>query len=125
MIAFANGVRLNPSAPVIRILLDALQALSVDHGRDYTVTSGHDSAHDPHSAHYRDEALDVRVHDVYDPDLLAQILREWLGPTYTVLYEGRGTTTAHLHLQLRVGAAVPSPSPAPSPIAPQADRSAT
>lgn len=69
------------------------------------VTSVNDSRHSINSAHYRDEAVDIRCNDrpkLMDM-LMCQHLERELGPDFFVLYESEGTPNEHIHVQLRKG----------------------
>lgn len=77
---------------------------------DHTITSMDDLTHDPHSAHYRGEAVDIRSHDLQTMDQKrARVarLKYALGAAFTVLlepYDVPGSTAAeHIHIQLAKG----------------------
>ena len=63
------------------------------------ITSVNDSTHMATSKHYDGRAVDLRTHNVPNPETVANILRGALGPQFTVLYEGAGTSNAHIHVQ--------------------------
>lgn len=107
MIRFKEGVRLNPRSPAILRLLTAVEDVSEALLRDLTITSGHDGAHAVGSAHYRDEAIDLRVHDVERPQQLAERMQAALGPKFYVVLEDIGQANEHLHAQLRKGETFP------------------
>lgn len=107
MIRFKESVKLNPTAPAIKTMLAALYTQSELDNREYTVTSANDSTHTSGSRHYTDEAIDIRVHDVYEPHKLARRLQEQLGERFTVLLEHEGQPNAHIHCQVRKGATLP------------------
>ncbi len=69
---------------------------------DVVVTSANDSQHMQGSRHYRDEALDFRVHG-----LSSKQMRDWrdviarrLGSGYRAILESEGTSNAHLHIEV-------------------------
>lgn len=116
MLAFKDGVRLNLQSGAIRHLLDTLakvatsslgrQALAYD---DITITSGNDGQHSQHSKHYRDEAIDIRTHNLkpamrerfrayYESALNATTPGHW-----RVLHEQVGSANEHLHAQVAKG----------------------
>lgn len=52
------------------------------------------------SAHYRGDAIDVRIKNVTEidrPELLRQI-KQALGPDYVVIWEGKGLPWEHIHI---------------------------
>ena len=68
--------------------------LTITHGTDGT----HSGAVDPHPF---GKALDVRTHDLPDPDATIVALASRLGAAYTVILEDRGLPNEHIHIQLR------------------------
>jgi len=73
--------------------------------RDIVITSINDSRHSANSAHYRDEAVDIRCNDRPKAVDLYMVdkLRVLLGEQFLVLYEDVGTPNEHIHVQLRKG----------------------
>ena len=106
MVTCKDGVRFKAFTPaLVRIL-----AVVLDADRHFpehmVITSANDATHAPTSAHYRDEAIDLRCNDrPKHVDLeLCRFLEGTLGPRFLVLYEGAGTPNEHIHIQLRKGA---------------------
>ena len=68
------------------------------------ITSANDSkSHSKNSAHYRGEAVDVRINNI-NPKLKNEIVRmvnDVLGPDFFVLHEDKGKPNEHLHVQLK------------------------
>jgi len=63
-------------------------------GREVVITSANDGKHQvERSAHYRGDAIDVRIWYVPDPQAFADRLREDLGADYVVLLE-----SDHIHI---------------------------
>lgn len=120
MLAFKDGVRLNFDAPAIRHIIDVLDEASetsavracILYG-DLTITSGNDGQHAPTSRHYRDEAVDIRLHNIKSAK--RSFLREYLEARlngrypgkFTVLREYIGTEREHLHAQVTKGEVFP------------------
>jgi hypothetical protein len=109
MVICKDGVRVKRLTPalvrILRVVLDADQHFP----EDMVVTSVNDSRHAEGSAHYRDEAIDLRCNDrPRHVDLeLCRFLSGTLGPRFLVLYEGEGTPNEHIHIQLKKGAKWP------------------
>ena len=73
---------------------------------DYKVviTSANDfNGHKKNSAHYKGEAVDVRIKNI-DKDMkndIIKLTKGILGPNFTVIHEDIGTPNEHLHVQLK------------------------
>lgn len=106
MLRFKDSVRIRELTPVLIHILQVLIMCDKEFPEDMVVTSVNDSKHTTNSAHYRDEAVDIRCNDrPYNVDMaLVARLKEFLGPKFSVLYEGKGTPNEHIHIQLRKGA---------------------
>lgn len=89
---------------LVRILQVLLKADEI-FPEDIIITSANDSKHKEGSAHYRDEAVDIRCNDrPKSVDLrLVEYLQLTLGHKFLVLYEYEGTPNEHIHIQLRKG----------------------
>ncbi len=107
MLACKDTVRFKRFTPALVRLLTVLADLvdmSAASPDPLVITSAHDSQHDPHSRHYTDEALDLRVHDFPDATAVTTFrmqLESRLGPQFTVLFEDEGGPNAHLHVQVK------------------------
>lgn len=120
VLTFKQGVRLRLTAPAMAYVTASLDRLSErDDVRavldgDLMVTSGNDSRHAANSRHYRDEALDLRVHNIpatkrwWLREVLEDALNAPFGRTaFRVMYEGDGTPNAHYHVQVTKGTTFP------------------
>lgn len=85
--------------PAMRKMLMTLWNLDDKYGFDLVITSANDSTHSTHSRHYVDEGLDIRVHNLKDPNFVRSELSKMLGPRFTVLFESPGTPNQHIHIQ--------------------------
>jgi len=108
-------VRFKTFTPAMLRMLTALYSVARGWTKSSTVviTSANDSTHGETSRHYKDEALDLRVHNQPDDAAvleLAQNIRTELGPAFTVLYEDPGGQNAHLHIQPRKGTTYNGPA---------------
>lgn len=120
MLAFKDGVRLNFDAPAIRHMIDVLEEASQTSAvrqcllyGDLTITSGNDSQHAKDSRHYRDEAIDLRTHNIRTAKrgflreyLEAKLNGAWPGK-FRVLHEYPNTDSEHLHVQVTKGETFP------------------
>lgn len=101
MMKFKSNVK-TPMVVVIAVsVLNAANQVGIT--SDRLCTSGNDSVHDPHSAHYTDEALDFRCHDL-TPDQKHgwfAAIQQRLGTTFTVLLEDEGKDNEHIHVQVK------------------------
>jgi hypothetical protein len=106
MVTCKDGVRVKRLTPALLRILTVVEAADRQFPEGMVITSVNDSRHADGSAHYRDEALDLRCNDrPRHVDLeLCRFLEATLGPRFLVLYEGAGTTNEHIHIQLRKGA---------------------
>jgi hypothetical protein len=89
--------------PALQRILTILWRLDYLYSYNLVITSANDSSHMTGSQHYKNTALDVRVHNIKDPHLLKHQLEYHLGKKFTVLYEGEGTSNAHIHIQVKKG----------------------
>lgn len=104
MISFKAGTKVVRMTPALFRIFEVLMMMDKDFG-PIVVTSVNDSKHLPNSAHYRDEAVDIRCNDrpkVIDM-AMCKFLEQHLGPSFLVLYEYEGTPNEHIHIQLRKG----------------------
>jgi hypothetical protein len=74
--------------------------------KDMTITSGHDSTHNPGSKHYKGEAIDIRSVDLTPEQVHVYFdaLNSALDPLgFDVVLEGAGatavTTAPHIHIE--------------------------
>lgn len=106
MVRFKEGARVHVLTPALLRIFTVVVQADAYFPEDMVITSVNDStAHRPDSAHYRDEAIDLRCNDRphhVDLDLL-RFLEGTLGPKFTVLYEAAGTPNEHIHIQLKKG----------------------
>lgn len=90
--------------PALFRIHEVLMRMSDEFG-PIVITSVNDSKHATTSAHYRDEAVDIRCND--RPKLIDMAMCKFLeinlGPAFLVLYESEGTPNEHIHIQLRKG----------------------
>ena len=73
---------------------------------DIVITSVNDGAHMAGSKHYKNQAVDIRSKNFMsnaDKHLFCARLGNWLGETYTVLFENVGLDNEHFHVQLKKG----------------------
>jgi hypothetical protein len=63
------------------------------------VTSLNDGRHGVNSWHFKGRAVDLRVHNVGNPEELFEIIRDELGDDFDVLLEGEGLPNAHIHIE--------------------------
>jgi len=105
MVRFKSSVRFINLTPVLAYILSAVLEADKYFPEDMVITSVNDSKHSEGSAHYRDEAIDLRCNDrPYEVDMaLCRFLELKLGPKFLVLYESKGTPNEHIHVQLRKG----------------------
>ena len=105
MLKFKDSVRFKEFTGVLAHILSALIKADKFFVEDVIITSVNDGKHATNSAHYRNEAVDIRCNDrPYNVDLaLCKFLEEELGPKFLVLYESKGTPNEHIHIQLRKG----------------------
>jgi hypothetical protein len=92
---FKESVELRTTQAINEILY-AAQVVYARFGVACCVTSGRDGEHDPHSKHYTNNALDLRIRDFKPDDLQAVVkgLQELLGQHFFVLLEN-----THIHVQ--------------------------
>lgn len=102
-------VRLLALTPELMRIFGALMTLQARRfegwPKDYVITSINDGKHRAGSKHYVNRAADVRSKSFADETAKAafvDVLRDELGPGYTVLYEYVGTVNEHFHIQSRV-----------------------
>ena len=70
------------------------------------ITSANDyNGHSKNSAHYRGEAVDIRIKDLNKTDKknIIDALKTTLGKGFSILYEDEGKPNEHLHVQLKKG----------------------
>ncbi len=69
------------------------------------ITSGNDSIHMANSAHYTDEAIDLRAKNLTDAQAVAIVneLQNALGSDYDVIYENYGDDRDHIHIEYDPG----------------------
>jgi hypothetical protein len=89
--------------PAMRRILTVVWELNDTHKYNLVITSANDSVHKSNSRHYTNEAIDLRTHNLKNPEEVQKLLKSKLGDKFTVLYEGPGTPNAHLHIQPKSG----------------------
>ena len=70
--------------------------------RDILITSGNDSEHMIGSAHYRDDALDLRtksMQSTLQKKRFVEIVQRRLGPEFQVFLEHLGEAEEHVHAE--------------------------
>lgn len=87
--------------PAMRRILTVVWELNDAHKYGLVITSANDAVHMQDSRHYRNEAIDLRVHNLKNPEEVQTLLKSKLGPKFTVLYESKGTPNAHIHIQTK------------------------
>jgi hypothetical protein len=68
------------------------------------ITSANDSkSHSKNSAHYRGEAVDIRIKNIdrHSKNEIISTVKEILGDRFFILHEDRGKPNEHLHIQLK------------------------
>jgi uncharacterized protein YcbK (DUF882 family) len=60
-----------------------------------TITSAKDGKHMEGSKHYTGEAIDIRKFDMKNPNVVVELIREYLGKDYDVINE-----KTHIHIEL-------------------------
>lgn len=103
MISCKEGASLaDCRAPILRALIQIGNYYG-SRGLDCVVTSGAEQwpGHAETSAHYRGDAVDVRLHTVAQADRMEFVrqVQALLGMDYQVMREGSGTGNEHLHVQ--------------------------
>ena|SRR5688572_28939417 len=101
----SSDVTFKTITPALLHILRALQRADSYFPEDMIITSVNDGKHAVNSAHYRDEAVDIRCNDrpKHVDMVLVDYLKDLLGPSFLVLYESEGTPNEHIHIQLRKG----------------------
>ena len=101
------GRKSAPAPGGIRIVaaIDAV-AKSLDH--DVTITSVCDGLHSgPEDPHPLGNAVDVRTHDLVDPQKFLAELKFELGPAFYAFIEDPGEPNEHIHAQVSKGTVFP------------------
>lgn len=103
MIDVKPGASLGGCRAPILIALLKIGNLFERHGIPCVVTSGAEPwpGHQIRSAHYRGDAVDLRIKDL-PPEARAGMvaeIRAAIGPDFTVLREGQSTESEHYHVQ--------------------------
>lgn len=98
-----RGVWFAEFTPAMRRILEVVWEVNDTHKYNFVITSANDSLHKKNSRHYTNEAIDLRTHNLKNPEEAQKMLQSKLGPKFTVLYESPGTANAHLHLQPKSG----------------------
>jgi len=94
-------------------LLSALDLTAKEIKHDLTVTAALDGNHSgPDDPHLHGNALDVRTHDLDNPQHAVETLIVQLGPLFYAFLEDPDTDNEHIHCQVRKGTVYP---PATSP----------
>ncbi len=101
MIRCKDSVRFSILRSEIYGLFAGLESIFAGHGVDPWITCGTEghAGVDPHPNGF---AIDLRSHDLAEPRVVLDEIREFCGPRYTVLLEAEGTPNEHFHLQLRM-----------------------
>lgn len=89
--------------PAMRRMLEVVWEVNDTHKYGLVITSANDSVHSKNSRHYKNEALDLRTHNLKNPVEVQKILKSKLGEKFTVLYESPGLPNAHIHCQPKMG----------------------
>lgn len=100
MIRCKDSVRFSCLRSEIYGLWSGLELIFAKHDAEIWITCGTDghTGIDPHPFGF---AIDLRSHGLAEPHVVLDELREFCGPRYTVLLEGKDTANEHFHLQLR------------------------
>jgi hypothetical protein len=89
-------------------LLSALDLTAKEIEHDLTVTSALDGTHSgPDDPHLHGNALDIRTHDLPDPEHALQTLIVQLGPRFYAFMEDAESDNAHIHCQVARGTVYP------------------
>lgn len=108
MFHWLNTVSFKALCPQMLIALLVAEEVWASFGAQCWVTSANDGVHkgkpvgnEPWDPHYTGKAVDIRIKNVAEADRDAAVdkLRTWLGPTYVVIWEGKGTGNEHVHIQ--------------------------
>jgi len=102
IIKIKTGASIDDCNPDILLALIKVAPIYARQGVDTVVTSGseHYKHHAVRSAHYRGDAIDLRIKNIdaiKRGNVLAAIKRK-LGPHYVVLHEGKGKPWEHIHM---------------------------
>lgn len=89
--------------PAMRRILQVVWDLNDTHKYNLVITSANDSVHMKDSKHYDNEAIDLRTHNLKNPEEVRMLLKSKLGDKFTVLHESPGLPNAHLHIQTKRG----------------------
>lgn len=100
------GVRFATFTPDLVEILGALVRLAAHPllpSEGLVITSGSDGQHLANSKHYTGQAVDVRSRSFATANKVAftSVLRDTLGPRFTVLLEHEGLAQEHWHIQTR------------------------
>jgi hypothetical protein len=85
--------------PAIVMALLRIEDIYGQQGKEMWITSCNDKTHEAGSKHYDGKAVDLRSHELQNPELTAAYIKTALGPQFTVLYEDAGLPNAHIHIQ--------------------------
>ncbi len=91
---FKPGVSLLGMQPQMNCVFLSAEPIWYSQGADLVVTSVTDGAHSRGSRHYIGCAVDLRKHDLRDPEAAAKRLGEALGDQYDVVLE-----STHIHVE--------------------------
>jgi hypothetical protein len=112
MLTTKPGVRFAVITPALLHMLGVLERLSrtlpglPDAG--LVITAGSDGTHMAGSKHYTGEAIDVRSKTLGAlKSRVVKLLRDELGPQFTVLLEAEDQPNEHIHAQTRKGQRFP------------------
>lgn len=99
---FAGSVKVPKTVIIAAAAINSANVLGFT--GDLFITSGNDSVHARDSAHYADEALDIRTHNMSKENkhLFVETLKTRLGREYTVLLEDEGLANEHCHAQVAI-----------------------
>lgn len=104
---FAGSVKVPKTVIIAAATINTANALGLT--QDVLVTAGNNGVHARGSAHYTDEALDIRSHNfsTEDKHKFVETLRTRLGREYTVLLEDEGLPNEHIHCQVAIAFRAP------------------
>lgn len=119
-VTLKSTVRIKKLTPALLHILNCLskiQHYSIDIP-ELVITSINDSNHSTNSRHYKDEAVDLRVHyfkTKEEVDRFIDVLDYWLNKnpeaskanSFTILLENWGTPNQHIHIQVKKGKKYP------------------
>lgn len=97
---FKRGISLRHLQPQLVVALQvATELLDELENKDCIVTSGSDGDHGVNSLHYTGLAVDIRIHHLKNPTMMAEAIRATLPEEFDVVLENLGKPNEHIHIE--------------------------